>query len=63
MPDYKTNTEIIGRDKNILLAKTEVSDIKDEDFAITALELKVKKLEQELITAHQTNQSAERESI
>ncbi|CAJ0841666.1 16019_t:CDS:10 [Entrophospora sp. SA101] len=48
--DYKySRDEAIG--DNIYHIKTTVSDLKDEDFAIAALELKTKQLEQQLKTS------------
>ena len=58
-PDFRATRKFTA--PNIYHVKTTVSDLKDEDFAIAALEMKVKNLEQDLTTVRQINQTAERE--
>jgi len=56
MPNYKSNSELQA--PNIYHFKQDVSDLKDQDFASAALEIKNKKLTQELAT---TKEERERE--
>ncbi|CAJ0834746.1 2267_t:CDS:10 [Entrophospora sp. SA101] len=53
MPDYKTNFDVDG--PGIYHVKTTVSDLKNEDFAIATLEMKVKDLEKQLKAAKIAN--------
>jgi hypothetical protein len=56
--DYKSNRKVTG--PNIYHVKTEVSDLKNIDFALGALEYRANKLEQgiqELKTNHQAGKA------
>ena len=46
LPDYKCSSYI--QKDNVYHFKTTVSDLKDQDFAIAALEMKTRQLEKEL---------------
>ena len=64
LPDYKCKRHI-GDPKgpNVFRIKNAVSNLKNEDFAIAALELKTKQLEKELAaTKHQQQREREREN-
>src|SRR5437763_550393 len=54
--DYKICLKTTG--PNIYHVKTEVSDLKDEDFTIAALEMKMKDLEKQLSNPPTTRQTA-----
>jgi septum formation inhibitor-activating ATPase MinD len=56
MPNYKCNNRLQGSNVKV---KQEISGVKDSDFAIAALELKAKKLEEEL---KKNQQQRERET-
>jgi len=60
LPDYKANRDIKG--DNIIIIKTTVSEIKDKDFSIAALELKTKQLEKGL-QATKLQRERERERV
>ena len=46
LPDYKCNRNTRG--SNVYHVKNDVSDLKNQDFAIASLELKTKKLQEQL---------------